>query len=228
MKSLLLVFLVNIMYPLQQVENIKLFLPSQQHEIFIDYANDNFSQHVFRKSNSITIDIKSSDFFNMDLNFRVLPNSYYLKDFSPEVREAMSNLIESSLSLEVYIRNVSSFLEHNIRYSIEDYPQDTASVLYYRKANCVGFSNVMKFFLDAAGIDNRQVRGFYLEKGKNSLIPVPHRWIEIRLANGRKFFYDPQFQKFSPDYIATRGDVDFKQVKKFYVRVIEKSKKITN
>jgi hypothetical protein len=60
------------------------------------------------------------------------------------------------------------------------------------------------------------------------MIPIPHRWVEIHLANGVKFFYDPQYQRFSANYIATKEDVDFKRVKKFKVYVIKKSKKIVN
>jgi hypothetical protein len=73
------------------------------------------------------------------------------------------------------------------------------------------------------------IKGFYLKKGeKNILIPVPHRWVEIQLSNGLKFFYDPQRQEFSAHYLTTKSDVDFKRVKRFYVYVVNKSKKIIN
>jgi hypothetical protein len=81
----------------------------------------------------------------------------------------------------------------------------------------------------AAGIQNKVVKGFYLKSGrKNIMIPIPHQWVEIHLPNNVEFFYDPQYQRFSANYIATRDDVDFKQVKKFKVYVIKKSKNILN
>ena len=108
-------------------------------------------------------------------------------------------------------------------------PQDAFAVLLNRKANCVGFANLTAFLLDCVGIKNKFVRGFYLEKGGNRvLIPVPHKWIEIYLSNGVRFFYDPQRQKFSTNYIVTKYDVDFRKVRKFKVLLIEKSKKVLN
>jgi hypothetical protein len=229
MKTLVFILFLNMITPLHEIENIKLSFPSLQRDIFVDYSTDNFSQRIFFKNESITVEIKSSDFLDMDLDFRIVPDPKFLETVNPEVQNVLSNLIDNSMSLKNYLNNVSSYLGRSIRYSEEDLPQDIASVIHNRKASCIGFCNVTKFFLDAAGVENHPVRGFYLKKDKkNILIPVPHRWIEIRLAKGKKFFYDPQFQKFSADYITTREGVDFKRVKKFTVYVIEKSKKIMN
>jgi hypothetical protein len=229
MKTLLFLLFLDIIYPLHEVENIKLSCPTSQSEIFIDYTIDNFSQRISGKNDTITVEIESSDFLEMDLDFRIVPNTKYIEFFNPEVQNVLMNLIDTSLSLKDYLNKVSTYLGRNIRYSEEKLPQDAASVIHNRQASCIGFCNVTQFFLNAASIENHPAKGFYLQKGKkNTLIPIPHRWIEICLSNGQKFFYDPQFQKFSADYITTRENVDFKRIKKFTVYVIEKSKKIIN
>jgi len=60
------------------------------------------------------------------------------------------------------------------------------------------------------------------------MIPIPHRWIEILLSNGFKYFYDPQYQNFSSGYIIVKNNVDFKKVKKFKVHLLKKSSEIIN
>ena len=65
-------------------------------------------------------------------------------------------------------------------------------------------------------------------KKNNILIPIPHRWVEIYLSKEIKFFYDPQYQRFSFNYLTTRNDIDFKRVRRFKVNIIKKSKKIIN
>ena len=90
-------------------------------------------------------------------------------------------------------------------------------------------------FLDAAGIRNRIVRGFYLKRKKDPekaatkiLIPIPHRWIEICLSDRVKIFYDPQYQDFSANYLTTRVDINFSEISKFTAKVIKISKGIIN
>jgi len=229
MKSIILICLLFFISPVREVENVKFSFPSQQHDIFLNYSNDNFSQKLVYDNKIITAEIKSSNFFQLNLDFRVLPQEKYMETLDREVKEVVLDLFNSDHSLKTYLTNISHFLEGNIRYSEKKLPQDATSVIFNKKAYCTGFSNVVKVFLDSAGIENKFVKGFYLKKGdNNTLIPVPHRWVELLLANGVKFFYDPQYQKFSANYITTRNDVDFKQVKRFKVYVIKKSKKIMN
>ncbi|UCH98306.1 MAG: transglutaminase family protein [Candidatus Aminicenantes bacterium] len=225
----ILILLLLVISPIREVENIRLSLPTRHHEIFVNYANDNFSQKLIYHHDMLTAEIKSSNFLSLNLNFRVFPNKKYIAALNPHVQEMILDLFDDSQSLKNYLTNVSYFLSGHIRYSEKKLPQDAAAVFLFKRANCVGFANVMKVLLDSAGIKNKLVKGFYLKKGKkNALIPIPHRWVEIHLANGIKFFYDPQYQRFSANYIATRDDVDFKRVKKFKVYVIKKSKKIVN
>jgi len=213
------------------VENVKLFFPTQQYDIFLNYANDNFSQKLVYhlKNKNIAAEIKCSNYLQLNLNFRVIPNRTFIAGQNREIREVIRDLFADTQLMKDYMTNISFFLEENIRYSRVNVPQDAVAVMINKKATCVGFSNLVKVFLDAAGIENRLVKGFYLKKGKkNTMIPVPHRWVEIHLPNGIKFFYDPQYQKFSANYITTRDDVDFKKVRKFKVTVIKKSKIIIN
>ena len=230
------IILIPIMFmlsisPLREVENVKLFFPTQQHDIFINYSNDNFSQKLVYhlKNKNISAEIKCSNYLQLDLNFRVLPNHTFIARQYPDIREVILDLFDDTQLMKNYMTNISFYLKGNIRFSSANLPQDVAAVMINKKATCVGFSNLVKVFLDAAGIENRLVKGFYLKKGKkNTMIPVPHRWVEIRLPNGIKFFYDPQYRRFSANYITTRDDVDFKKVKKFKVTLIKKSKIIIN
>jgi transglutaminase/protease-like cytokinesis protein 3 len=211
------------------VENVKLSLPTQQHEIFVNYSNSNFSQELSYHNGMLTAEIKNSNYLNLNLNFRVLPDSKYISALNPKVQAVISDLFDDSQSLRNYLGNVSYFLKGQISYSDMNLPQDATSVILFKRAKCVGYANAAKVFFDAAGIKCKVVKGFYLKKGKkNTMIPIPHRWLEIHLANGVNFFYDPQYQRFSANYIATKDDVDFKRVKKFIVYVIKKSKKIVN
>ena len=215
--------------PVREVENVMLSLPTRQYEIFVNYSNNNFSQKLSYHNDMLTAEIKCSNYLNLNLNFRVIPNSKYISTLNPKVQAVISEFFDDSQSLRIYLGHISFFLKKQIHYSEMNLPQDATSVILFKKAKCVGYANVTKVFFDAAGIKNKLVRGFYLKKGKkNTMIPIPHRWVEIHLANGTKFFYDPQYQRFAANYIATKDDVDFKRVKKFKVYVIKKSKKIVN
>jgi transglutaminase-like putative cysteine protease len=227
MKILVLLFLV--LSPLMEVDHVKLTFPTQQHEIFVNYANDNFSQKLIFHDDMITADIKNSNYLDLDLNFRVYPQEKYIADLDPEVQELIADLFLHSKWLSHYLTNISYFLKANIRYTDLDLPQDATAVFINKRANCVGFANVMRVLLEAAGIKSKLIKGFYLEKGKkNTFIPIPHRWVEIHLPNGLKFFYDPQHQRFSANYIITRSNVDFKRVKRFNVYLLKHSKKVIN
>lgn len=229
----LLLILMLFISPLTEVEQVKVSFPTKQYDIFIDYQNDNFSQHlVYYNSRAIvTAELQSSNYMGLDLEFRVAPDYAYMEELNPEMRAVINDLMGGSHSLRDYMASISSFLEKNIRYSEDDIPQSAAMVLANRRAYCVGFSNLVTVFLEAVGVKNKLVKGFYLknERGANGFwTPVPHRWVEIILPNGLKFFYDPQYQRFSANYITTRSDVDFKRIRKFKVKVIKQSKKIMN
>lgn len=231
MKTLLMLLLF--ISPLTEVEQVKVSFPTKQYDIFIDYQNDNFSQHlVYYNSRAIvTAELQSSNYLGLDLAFRVAPNYAYINELNPELQAVIKDLMGGSHSLRDYMASISSFLKKNIRYSEEEIPQSAAMVLVNRRAYCVGFSNLVKVFLDAVGVRSELVKGFYLKKDKGageSWTPVPHRWVEIRLPNGLKFFYDPQYQRFSANYITTKSDVDFKRIRRFKVKVIKQSKKIMN
>jgi transglutaminase-like putative cysteine protease len=234
MKSLLLIFLLfSSLFedPLREVQDIKLMIPTRQQDIFMDYANDNFSQKLVYGKQLIYAEIKSSNFLKLNLNFRLIPDEKKIAALDGDTREVVKDLLGKSQSLKSYLINLSFFLKGNINYSDARLPQDTQAVLLNKKATCVGYSNVVKSFLDSVGIKNKLIKGFYLKEDNGTgsiLTPIPHRWVEIYLPNGTKFFYDPQYQKFSANYIATRPNVDFKKVRRFKIDVIRKSRKIMN
>lgn len=226
---IVLILLLSVISPIREVENVKLSLPTKQHEIFVNYSNNNFSQKLIYYNDMLTAEIKCSNYLTLNLNFMVIPDNRYISGLNPKVQKVILDFFDDRHSLRNYLTNVSYFLKEQIRYSEMNLPQDATSVILYKRAKCVGYANTAKVFFDAAGIKSKVVKGFYLKKEKkNIMIPIPHRWVEIHLANGEKFFYDPQYQRFSANYIATKDDVDFKRVKKFKVYVIKKSKKIVN
>lgn len=230
MKILLL--MMALVFPLREVVDVHLTIPTQQHEIFYDYTNDNFSQQVYydRQNRLLRAHIKNSNYLTLNLNFRVLPDKNYISRLHPELQSTAHQLLDDCMTVECFFKNLSAFLKATITYTEEGLPQDAATVMLNRKANCVGYASLVKVLLDAAGLKYNEVRGFYLKEqaGSRTLQPIPHRWLEILLPDGVKFFYDPQYQTFSANYLATRYDVDFKEVRRFEVTIIKKSKKIVN
>ncbi len=226
-----LLFLLLFASPLLEVVNIEVSIPTQQHYIFNDYNNDNFSQKVYNRSNGeITVHIENSNRFRLNLGFRIFPQSEIINPLDPEVKALVWELIANGKIFEDYFKRISSFLESTITYTDEDLPQDVMSVLVNKRANCIGYANIAGLLLDSVGIKNAITRGFYLKEGEGGkrLTPIPHRWIEISLPNGKKFFYDPQYQNFSANYLAARKDINFNEINKFTVKVIKISKKIVS
>ncbi len=235
MKILLLFCLL--VFPLREEVDVQLDIPTRQHEIFYNYSNDNFSQQILHNNseNGVTAYIKNSNFFALNLNFRVIPNKQYISRLDPQLQDTVAELLENTFSFESYFKKVSLFLGNSIVYSELPLPQDPLSVIVNKRAECKGFSNLAQVLLDAVNIKNKAVKGFFLRnsnrrkpKDTNILIPIPHRWVEISLPDGAKFFYDPQYQRFSANYLTVRQDVDFKKVKRFKVNLVKKSKKIIN
>lgn len=235
MKVLLLFFLL--IFPLREEVNVLLDIPTRQHDIFFNYSNDNFSQQILENNtdNRVTAYIKNSNFYSLNLNFRVIPNTKFISHLHPVMRDTVMELMEDSFSFESYFKKVSLFLGRSITYSELPLPQDAVSVIQNKRAECKGYSNLAQVLLDAVSVENKAVKGFFLRnsdkrkpKETNILIPIPHRWVEISLPDGAKFFYDPQYQRFSANYLAVKQDVDFKKVKKFKVNLVKKSKKIIN
>jgi len=223
---LLLVFLV---FPLRQVENVQFCFSSQQHDIFLNYSNDNFTQVIYLQEGKLFSKIKSLNFFDINLNFRIILNKNYFNHTNNEIKDIIGNMPISTMTLREYLIQISHFLRKNIEYTDENLPQDPTSVLINNRANCIGYSNIFSIFLNSVNIKNRIVKGFYLEKENGpTLIPIPHRWVEIELLNGFRFFYDPQYNNFSANYIVVKDEVDFKKVKKFEVYMLKKSKEFVN
>jgi transglutaminase-like putative cysteine protease len=231
MKLLVLLFSV-LVFPLKEVVDVQLYIPTHQHDIFLNYANDNFSQAIsYNGPQRITAHIKNANYFTLNLDFKLSPQETFISGLPQKLRENTQTLLEDCGTFKDYFSNISLYLQGNIRYTEQPPKQDAVSVITYKKADCVGFANLVQVYLDAVGIKNRLVKGFYLKNSQSAgdlLVPVPHRWIEIILPNGAKFFFDPQRQQFSAEYIAIRDGVDFKEVKKFKVNLVKKSKKIVN
>ncbi|MCU0289830.1 MAG: transglutaminase-like domain-containing protein [Acidobacteria bacterium] len=231
MKILVLIFSLMV-FPLKEVVDVQLLIPTHQHDIFFNYTNDNFSQQISADGpQKIAAHIKNANYFDLDLDFKITPQESFISSLSPKIRENILILLDDCYIFKDYFTKISLYLQDNITYTEHPTTQEAAAVISAKKTDCVGFANLMQSYLEAVGIKNRMVKGFYLKKNRpdsNVLVPIPHRWLEINLPNGAKFFFDPQRQHFSAEYIAIKDDVDFKAIKKFKVNLVKKSKKIVN
>ena len=215
--------------PIRQVENVRFRFSSPPADIFQDYETHNFKQRIFLWEGKIYSEVHSVDFQDLDLNFRIFRHEDRIRKLPVLVRNLLEDLPLQTMTLREFIHHVARLMKENIHYSEEDLPQDPTTVLFNGKASCVGYSALFSVLLGAVGIENKFVRGFYLKKnGEKSWIPVPHRWVEVTLANGRRYFYDPQHHTFSSHYVVVKDDIDFTKVKKFRVHLVRKSKVMSN
>ena len=215
--------------PIRQVENVRFRFVSPPQDIFKNYENHNFKQRIFVWKGKIFSEVHNVDFQDLDLHFRIFKNDSYIRTLSDPVRDILNDLPLQTMTLREFIQHVARLMRDKIHYSEEDLPQDAATILLNGKANCVGYSTLFSTLLEAVGINNKYVRGFYLKQdGDKSWIPIPHRWVEVSLVNGRRYFYDPQHHTFSSQYVVVKDDIDFTKVKKFRVYLVKKSKVILN
>ena len=220
--------LLLLMSPLKQVELLNIQISTDQQTIFSNYSNDNFKQTLNINNNIIKIKTESLNYLHLNLNFRVTPDDIYISSLSEDLQITIRSLVERSYTLKDYMINISSFLKKNITYSEEKIPQTPETVIINKRAHCVGFSELTRALLRGIGIYTHFSQGFYLKKIDGDIIPIPHRWIEIELANGYLYFYDPQYQKFSSNYVVVNNSVIFTKIKKFKIKLIDYSKKIVN
>lgn len=226
--KILLVLLLFIS-PIRQVEYARLQFSSLQHYIFSDYKNENFSQRIDISRNRVSVETQSLNLSYLDLDFMVFLDQRYLYSCDNRLKKLILSLFREGITLKEYIANLSDYFKENIRYSDKDTSQDSISVIIRKKANCVGYSNLMHDLLKAVGVKSQLVKGFYLKLLKgNRFIPIPHKWLEIKLSERLKFFYDPQHQKFSSTYMVVENGVDFTKIKRFEVFLIEKEIKMLN
>jgi len=226
MQFFLLFFLL--LSPLRQVESLNIQINTDQKTIFSNYSNDNFKQILKFKEDKVLINTENTNFFQLDLNFRIRPDDLYIKTLSKKLKGSVHLMINGCYTLKDYMINISKFLKNKITYSDEKIPQDPETVIINGRAHCVGFSELTKVFLKGIGVKTRFIQGFYLKKKDDYIIPIPHRWIEIELSNGYLYFYDPQYQKFSSNYVVVNNAVIFSKIKKFKIKLINYSKKIIN
>ncbi len=221
--------LLMLMSPLRQVEYSYLQFSTLHRDIFPDYRNDNFSQKIFLRRNVVSISNQSLNFYQLDLNFRVIIDQKYLQAQQPELQDAVKVLSTDCTSLREYVDHVSVFLKSSLVYDDNGSAQDAIAVLKRKTANCIGYSNVVHELFNCIGVNNHFVKGFYLKNDDGGmLIPVPHKWVEVTLTNGYRFFYDPQHQTFTSGYILVADDVDFKKIRRFLVKLVKKEVKMIN
>jgi len=138
--SLILLLLAGIhsLYddPMREVDHMELKFPAHQQEIFLEYANDNFSQKLRFDDRFITAEINSCNYLKLNLNFRISPDAAFLDSLEPKTRDIVTDLMGDDYRLKTYLKHISFYLDGNISYSDEPLPQDALSVLSNQKANC--------------------------------------------------------------------------------------------
>jgi transglutaminase-like putative cysteine protease len=218
-----------LMSPLRQVEYSYLQFSTLHRNIFPDYRNDNFQQSISWKRDLVSVANQSLNFYQLDLNFRVVLDQEYLLRQPWEIQDTVKQLAAGCMSLRDYVDNISGFLKSKFAYADNGELQDAMSVLTRKTANCVGYSNLVHVLFNCVGIGNRFVKGFYLKSSDgDTLTPVPHKWVELTLTNGYTFFYDPQHQSFTSGYILVEKDVDFKKIRRFLVKLVKREVKMIN
>ncbi|MEN8153731.1 MAG: transglutaminase-like domain-containing protein [Acidobacteriota bacterium] len=227
MKLIFLVFLLVL--PSRDVDIVQLELNSPHISIFKDYENGNFVQKVNSRGKSVHITLENSDFLNLNLNHRVIIDNTYISGIKKDVKNLVSKLHENNITLKTYLSNISFFLKDNIKYWENSPFKKADEVIIFKRANCIGFSSLVRELLNSAGIRNRYIKGFYLDPvDKGIFNPIPHKWLELYLPSGASFFYDPQYQGFTANYIVLDNDIDFKTIRKFKVKIVSKRRKLIN
>lgn len=212
---------------LKYVDFVHLEFSSSDSSIFSDYSNGNFKQKIRVDSNrNIKVEITCINYQDLDVRIRLIPDDNYIKSLNSELRHEIRMMF--SEDFREYLGNISRFLRKKVRY-VENCSENSGTAVFTNRAgNCVGYTNLTRIFLKAAGLGYRVARGFYVpERGRN-VLPQPHRWIEIVLPGNYSFFYDPQYQDFNADYIVVKGVNDFTKIRKFTINVKDSKKKLVN
>lgn len=221
MKALLL--LLTLLLPLRQEVELDLLIPQEAAALFTDYANANFRQQVEHTPAGNRIRVRGHTHFRLELRTPLRPDPWVLARQPREVQAVARRLLARCVDLGSFLDEMRSFLHRTIAYSDKPLPQDPASVMRNRRAHCVGFANLTLALLRTAGVNCRPVRGFYLSQEEGGRIaPTSHRWLEIEVRPGVRFFFDPQYQNFSSRYLLLAGDTPFERIERFSLRLLDK------
>ena len=224
-----LLILLSMLPSMRRVEYARIQLDTVPIGILMEYRNANFSQRIQVQPEGMMAETRSLNFVDLKLNYRIHLDPVAASALDPEVKAQAMQFLGASNTLKDYLVRIRDFLRSHVQYSPKTQSQDPLSVLRRRTADCVGLAGLVNAWLDAVGIRNRNVRGFYLRPGeKGNWIPEPHRWLEINLHDGFSFFFDPQHRVFSPRYLVVRRELDFHRVRRFRVRRMKLQTKLEN
>ncbi len=223
--KLLLILLLTVS-PLRQINDFVIKIELKNNGIFENYSNMNFKQNIINYKDYFIIRIENTNFYSLNLNYKIKLNRKWMKTADQKLRELAIKIYDKSIYLKDYFDYLSLYLK-DIEYTENNLPQDANSVIANKKAHCIGFSNLASELLNAISIKNRFIRGFYLKKiNKNTLKPIPHRWLEIIFDNNGRFFYDPQYQGFSYNYLVIKKNKNFNKIRVFNTKIIKIKKKM--
>ena len=228
-----LLILITIISPLQNQTVMDVSLPNihESSNLFIkNYQNQNFSQLIESKKNQLRIVIKNIDYLQLNLNFIINRDHVFINQQSGDLQKTITKLLKGCLFTGDYLRNISLFLKDNIQYSELNLEQSPEYVIVNKKANCVGFAQLSQILFKAVGIKCQIIQGFFLEEtaDKKILSPRSHLWLEIFLQDNFSIFYDPQYQSFSHNYLRIDDQMDFTEIKKFKVKILNKTIQLKN
>ncbi len=227
MKFILIILLL--FSPARQIEQIDVKIITEQNSIFPDFENDNFKQNVNTYGNIVNIMIENSNYLDLNLNHRLFINPTILNSTGKYLKQVFNELYSENITLRIFLQNISFYLRDNINYWENSPFKTPEEVIISKKANCIGYSALVKQLLEIVDIRTIYVSGFYLKKTrKKSYDPVPHRWLELILPGTASFYFDPQYQGFKANYIVVRPGKDFRTIKKFKINFIKIEKKFIN
>lgn len=225
----IVLILLALFTPSRHVEQIDIRLITEQHSIFQNFENENFSQNVIVDGRVVNILIENSNYLDINLNHRLFKNQAMFDSSGKYVRKVFNELYNENMTLRTFMLNISFYLRDNIKYWGDSPFRDAEDVVVYKKTNCIGYSALVKELLQLVDIRSRFISGFYLnKKRKNSYDPIPHRWLELFIPDSTSFFYDPQYQGFKANYIVVRPGNDFRTIEKFKINFLQRKKKLLN
>ncbi len=181
---------------------------SSAFENFTDYENNGFRQSVFRKDDTLIVNVEiDSSPINSRSPFPVphsrLPDD--IKGYTKTNRESatperlktrVKSLTSKGLSQYEVVRNILLWVSENIEYSYQSWQKNDAISVFKRKRGyCRGRVNLTVLMLREAGIPVRKAHSLSLNGIETEKVQFGrrflHRWLEVYYPDKGWVFSDP-------------------------------------
>lgn len=124
---------------------------------------------------------------NTDVTLKRLFNPSQIAQLSSCMSGVAERFKGAGGDVEQIERNVMEYLVRNVRYALnDDYNQNAAAALCYKRAQCSGIAKAAKFLFDGAGVKSLVVPGEVSHEGRSG----SHAW-NIVEVNGKWYHLDP-------------------------------------